>query len=285
MNINLPPDALIITDVERALQEDIGSGDITAALLPANQHVTAMILAREPIVMCGQAWASYAFKLLDPEIKVRWLVTEGVVLDHPQVLAMVAGCSRSILTAERVALNFLQTLSGTATHVQAYVKQLEGTSTKLLDTRKTLPGLRHAQKYAVRCGGGINHRMGLFDAFLIKENHIKASGSISAVIAYARRLHADRFLEIEVETLNEFEEALQAKPDRILLDNFSLSMLHEAVLMNQAQTTSQKISLEASGGVTLNTIRSIAATGVDYISVGDMTKSVRAVDLSLLLQD
>ncbi len=281
MKSMMPSDEDVLLDVQRALTEDVGSGDITAALLPVELTVRAEIISREPMVVCGQAWAQAAFLAVDSSTTVGWLVGEGAVLNGPATLCVVSGRARSVLTAERTALNFLQLLSGTATTTRSYAQQLEGTSTQLLDTRKTLPGLRRAQKYAVTCGGGINHRMGLYDAFLIKENHIKAFGSIKSVIERSRQMHPERLLEIEVETLSELRDALDARPDRVLLDNFSEAMMVEAVRMNQ----SNDVTLEASGGVSQSTIHAIAATGVDYISVGALTKSVRAIDLSLLIRD
>ena len=281
MTSMMPNDEDVLLDVQRALMEDVGSGDITAALLPVELTVRAEIISREPMVVCGQAWAQASFLAVDPSMTVAWLVGEGAVLNAPATLCVVSGRARSVLTAERTALNFLQLLSGTATMTRSYAQQLEGTSTQLLDTRKTLPGLRRAQKYAVRCGGGINHRMGLYDAFLIKENHLKAFGAIQSVIERARQMHPERLLEIEVETLSELKEALDARPDRVLLDNFSEAMMVEAVRMNHWKD----VTLEASGGVSQSTIHAMAATGVDYISVGALTKFVRAIDLSLLIRD
>ncbi len=269
-----------LVEVDYALAEDIGTGDITASLLPATAQITALIHTREPMVMCGQAWADAVFSRVDHAIRVHWEVAEGAYLAQPCVLAKINGPARGVLTAERTALNFLQTLSGTATLTRAYVELLQGSDVVLLDTRKTLPGLRSAQKYAVRCGGGSNHRFGLYDAFLIKENHIKTFGSVAQVIAHARALQADVFLEIEVQTHAELQEAIAAKPDRILLDNFSHAMLVEAVAMNRAT----RVPLEVSGGVNLTNIQAIARTGIDYISVGNLTKSVRAIDLSLLVE-
>lgn len=281
MITNRPTLIEVRAEVAHALKEDVGDGDITAALLPADLIVQAEIISREAMVVCGQAWVNEAFGLVDSHTHVTWCVDEGAILSAPATLAVISGTARSVLTAERTALNFLQTLSATATITHAYAQQLVGTSTQLLDTRKTLPGMRRAQKYAVTCGGGQNHRLGLFDAFLIKENHIKAYGSIRAVIEAARLAHPTRFLEIEVETLDELREALNANPDRVLLDNFSETMIIQAVAMN----TSKHTTLEASGGVSQETIRAMAATGVDYISVGALTKSVRAIDLSLLIKD
>lgn len=267
-------------DVRRALAEDIGSGDVSAALLPENECVWAEIIAREPFAMAGRPWAEAVFLTLDPSLNLEWLVEDGQYYAANTTLVRVTGAARSILTAERTALNFLQTLSATATTTRRYVDAVYGTGVRLLDTRKTLPGLRYAQKYAVRMGGGENHRMGLYDAFLIKENHIRAAGSIAKAMTAARASNPSLFLEVEVETLAELQEALAHKPDRILLDNFSLDMLRDAVALNQPKAS----VLEASGGVNLSTIRQIALCGVDYISVGDLTKSIQAVDLSLLIR-
>lgn len=268
-------------DVKRALMEDIGSGDVTADLLPAHLIVGAEIISRQPMKVCGKAWVDAVFNQIDTHIEVDWNVSEGQWLNTPTTLCTIHGTARAILTAERTALNFLQTLSATATQTHHYVEQLKGISTRLLDTRKTIPGLRMAQKYAVVCGGGVNHRMGLYDAFLIKENHIKACGSVAHAIALARQTHKNLLVEIEVETLDELGEALAAHPDRILLDNFSLEMLCAAVQMNQPKYC----ELEASGGVNFETIKAIAQTGVDFISVGAITKSIEAIDLSLLIRD
>ncbi len=271
----------IHSEIQRAIAEDIGSGDVTAALIPPDLKVTAQIISREPMLVAGQAWVEGVFAEIDPMISIDWMVQEGEWLDEPKTLCRINGLARSILTAERTALNFFQTLSGTATQTYHYLQQLKGYSTRLLDTRKTLPGLRLAQKYAVACAGGMNHRFGLYDAFLIKENHIKACGSIKKAIQRAKEKNAHLFIEVEVETLAELREALDAKPDRILLDNFNLKMLVTAVAMNQPFVC----ALEASGGVNLKTVASIAATGVDYISVGAITKSIQAIDLSLLIKE
>ena len=276
-----PNDNDIAMDVRRALLEDIGSGDVTSMLLPDNLTVDAVILSREPMLLCGLPWVDAVFRDIDADVQVRWLIDEGTYLSEPSILCEIHGLARSILTAERTALNFLQTLSGTATKTRRYAQLLAGSNTRLLDTRKTLPGLRLAQKYAVFCGGGVNHRFGLYDAFLIKENHIRACGSLSQAIAMARESHRSLFIEVEVETLLELEEALAAKPDRILLDNFSVAMMTEAVAMSRKQ----QVALEASGGIDSNTIAAVAATGVDYISVGQLTKSVEAIDLSLLIKE
>jgi nicotinate-nucleotide pyrophosphorylase (carboxylating) len=271
---------MIHVDVCRALEEDIGSGDVTAALLPIDLTVNAHILSREPMLVCGKAWVDAVFAEVDRTIQVQWMVQEGVWLAEPKTLCHIRGPARSILTAERTALNFMQTLSATATQTHYYLQQLEGCSTQLLDTRKTLPGLRYAQKYAVACAGGTNHRLGLYDAFLIKENHIKACGSIKDAIAHARQVRPDLWVEIEVETLDELQDALNAMPDRILLDNFTQDMLIDAVAM-----TKSRCELEASGGIDINNIARVAQTGIDYISVGAITKSIQAIDLSLLIID
>ena len=277
----MPKKTDIIADVKRALDEDIGSGDVTAALLPADLIVNATIISREPMLVCGIPWVDCVFRVVDPTVEIQWLVDEGGYHREATTLCSIRGLARSILTAERTALNFMQTLSGTATQTYLYLQQLKGYPTRLLDTRKTLPGLRLAQKYAVACAGGVNHRFGLYDAFLIKENHIKACGSIQKAILMAKKMSQTLFIEVEVETLDELREALAAKPNRILLDNFSHEMMVDAVAMNQPR----QCELEASGGVTLVTIRSVAETGVDYISVGAMTKSIQAIDLSLLIKD
>ena len=271
----------LLEDVARALKEDLGTGDVSAQLIAANQQVTAQIIAREPLLMCGQAWANAVFTVVSPAIEINWFVQEGEWLEEPTTLCQIAGPARAILTAERSVLNFLQTLSGTATRTYHYLQAMGTSDVRLLDTRKTLPGLRKAQKYAVVCAGGMNHRIGLYDAFLIKENHIKACGSIKSAISKARSLQYGILVEVEVENLYEYQQARAAKPDRILLDNFSESMLREAVDLNVPKVC----ELEASGGVTLFNIAAIATTGIDYISVGDLTKSVQAIDLSLLIQD
>ena len=276
-----PDKAIVLADVRKALFEDVGTGDVTAALLPMDLQVNAKIISREPMLVCGQSWVDSTFAEVDSEVNMQWLVKEGEWLAKPTDLCQIRGLARSILTAERTALNFLQTLSGTATQVHYYLEKLKGYRTRLLDTRKTLPGLRLAQKYAVSCAGGENHRLGLYDAYLIKENHIKACGSIKNAIEMARSRNDNLLVEVEVENLNELQQALSAKPDRILLDNFTQQMIVDAVAMNQAH----QCELEVSGGVNLETIRSIAKTGVDFISVGDMTKSVRAIDLSLLISE
>ena len=267
-------------DVRRALQEDIGCGDVTAGLLLQDQQAQAKIIAREPLLVCGQAWVNAAFHQLDADIQITWLVEEGSWQAQPCELARLIGKVRPILTGERTALNFLQTLSGTATETYHLTQLLQGYTTRLLDTRKTIPGLRRAQKYAVICGGGFNHRLGLDDAYLIKENHIKASGSVTAAIQAARAANSRLLLEIEVETLAELQEALQAKPDRIMLDNFKLRDIQQAVELAKPYAC----PLEVSGNVTAQNLRQIAETGVDFISMGGLTKSVKAIDLSLLIE-
>ena len=277
----MPEKKDIIVNVHQALVEDVGTGDVTAALLPSDLMVKAMIISREPMLVCGRPWVECVFSEIDPAIKIEWLVDEGSWQKEPTTLCYISGLARSILTAERAALNFLQTLSATATQTYYYLERLKGYPTRLLDTRKTLPGLRLAQKYAVACAGGVNHRIGLYDAFLIKENHIKACGSITNAILKARATNKNILIEVEVETLEELKEALHARPNRILLDNFDQHMLVKAVAMNQPK----QCDLEASGGVDLSTIAAIAATGVNYISVGAITKCIQAIDLSLLIKD
>lgn len=271
----------ISVDVTRALQEDIGDGDVTAALLSADLKVEAEIISREPMLICGQPWVNEVFRQVDEQIKLKWRASEASWLSSPTTLCTIYGLARNILTAERTALNFLQTLSATATQTHFYVKKLSGTPTRLLDTRKTLPGLRVAQKYAVTCGGGFNHRMGLYDAFLIKENHIKACGSVTQAVTLARQTYKNILVEVEVENMDELREAILAHPDRIMLDNFSQDMLEKAVEMNQPK----RCTLEVSGGVTLENISEIARLGIDFISVGAITKSIQAIDLSLLIRN
>nr|WP_174224103.1 carboxylating nicotinate-nucleotide diphosphorylase [Legionella beliardensis] len=273
--------AQVLIDVRRGLEEDIGSGDVSAALLAADLYAEAEIISREPMLVCGKPWVEATFHEINPNISLHWLVQEGEWLPKEAVLCLIKGLAKDILTAERCALNFFQTLSATATQTRHYVNELQGTQARLLDTRKTIPGLRYAQKYAVACGGGVNHRMGLYDAFLIKENHIKACGSITKAIKRARAMGNSLFVEVEVETIDELHEALQAKPDRILLDNFTQTMLVEAVGLNIPYCC----ELEASGGINLSNIKAVAQTGVDYISVGAITKSIQAIDLSLLINE
>jgi len=269
--------------VRRALAEDIGHGDVTVALIPEIAHGVAEIVARESLCLCGVAWVNAVFLEMDPDCTLQWFFKDSDWVEGPAVLCRITGRFRGMLTAERTALNLLQTLSGTATATYHYQQRLRAfPKVTLLDTRKTIPGLRMAQKYAVVCGGGQNHRMGLYDAYLIKENHIKACGSISAAIQTARQLHPELWIEVEVETLEELREALLVKPNRILLDNFTLDLMMQAVNIRDEYGT---VLLEVSGGVTLATIEAIAKTGVDCISVGDLTKSLKAIDLSLLIRE
>jgi len=269
------------TDIEetvrRALAEDVGGGDVSARLVPENTKTHAELITREAGVLCGQAWFDEVFRQIDPAIRGDWQARDGQTVRPGQLLCRLTGPARGLLTGERCALNFLQTLSGTASCVARYVEALRGTNAVLLDTRKTLPGLRAAQKYAVRCGGGQNHRMGLYDAVLIKENHIAAAGSIEAALRAAQSTApAGMPIEIEVENLDGLRAALAAGAQRLLLDNFDLEMLKDAVRETHGQAT-----LEASGGATLGNIRAIAETGVDFVSVGSLTKHVHALDLSL----
>jgi len=279
----LPPEppADLSSQVELALREDIGSGDVTAALVPAAQQVRGSLVTREDAVLCGRPWAQETFRRLDPRVELTWYAADGDRIAARQVIFAIAGPARAVLTGERTALNFLQLLSATATSTRRYVEAIAGTTCRILDTRKTLPGLRTAQKYAVRCGGADNHRMGLYDQVLIKENHIAAAGSITAAIETARRNAPAVTVEVEVESLGELTEALNARPDIVMLDDFSLQDLAAAVALNRAQGA--PVKLEASGSVSLETVRAIAATGVDYVSVGGLTKHVRAIDLSLRL--
>jgi nicotinate-nucleotide pyrophosphorylase (carboxylating) len=278
MNATLPPD--IADSVTRALAEDVGSGDLTASLVPASTQATATVITREPAILCGSAWVDEVCHQVDASLRVIWEAQEGDRVEPDQVLCRIQGPARSMLTAERPALNFLQTLSGTATITRRYVDAVAGTGCQILDTRKTIPGLRLAQKYAVRCAGGTNHRIGLFDGILIKENHIAAAGSIAAAVSAARAVDSRVLLEVEVETLDELHQAIAANPDRILLDNFTLEQMREAVAIARAHTA-RKITLEASGNVTLETVRKVAETGVDFISIGSLTKHVKAIDLSM----
>jgi nicotinate-nucleotide pyrophosphorylase (carboxylating) len=262
--------------VALALAEDLGSGDLTAALIPEQARATATVISREPAVLCGSAWFDEVFRQLDSTVQIQWQATDGDRIERDQLLCTLSGPARALLSGERTALNFLQTLSSTATQARRYADAIAGTQATVLDTRKTLPGLRQAQKYAVRCGGCQNHRRGLFDAVLIKENHILAAGSIAQAVTKAKRLCPGITVEVEVENLSELQEALQVSPDIIMLDNFDLRDMRQAVIF-----AAGRVKLEASGNVNLDTIRTIAATGVDYISVGGLTKDVRAIDLSM----
>lgn len=276
--------------VARALAEDLGSGDVTAALIAPGAAARAQVRVREPAVLCGAPWFDAVFRQVDPAIQVVWQAAEGAGLEAETVVCEVHGPARGILTGERTALNLLQTLSGTATTARRYAAAVEGTAARVLDTRKTLPGLRTAQKYAVRCGGATNHRQGLFDAVLIKENHIHAAGGIAAAVALARAHAGALMIEIEVESLDELREALAADADRIMLDDFSLEDLRRAVALRDASAQAavgapsgagKRPELEASGSVDLGTIRGVAETGVDFVSVGALTKHVRAIDYSM----
>ncbi len=273
------PPPTVAEDVRRALAEDVGPGDLTAALVPEALRLRGVLVAREAGVLCGCPWFEEAFRQAAPGTRIEWQVRESEAFPAGATLARLEGPARGLLTAERTALNFLQLLSGTASLTRRYVEAVAGTGAAILDTRKTVPGLRAAQKYAVRCGGGRNHRLGLHDAILIKENHVAAAGSIGAAVAAARRLAPDVPLEVEVEDLDELEAALAAGAPRILLDDFDLPTLREAV-----RRTAGRAVLEASGGITLENVRAVAETGVDLISVGALTKHVHAVDLSLRLE-
>ncbi|HMV72152.1 MAG TPA: carboxylating nicotinate-nucleotide diphosphorylase [Pseudomonadales bacterium] len=278
MNRDLLQPEVIAANVRAALAEDIGSGDITALLIPASQAAHACVITRERAVVCGRAWAEEVFRQVDPGIRLTWHCGDGDTVDPGKVLFEVRGSARALLTAERTALNFLQLLSGIATRCRRFADLVIGLPTKLLDTRKTIPGLRIAQKYAVSCGGCHNHRLGLYDAFLIKENHIAACGSIHAAVATARRQAPGRPVQVEVETITQLTEALEARADTVMLDNFNLEQMREAVLF-----TAGRVPLEASGGVSELTLRAIAETGVDYVSIGTLTKDCKAIDLSMRL--
>ena len=275
----MPVPADLPQQVARALAEDVGAGDLTAALIAADRTGRAAVITRDPAIVCGIPYVEASFAQVDPRVTLEWQIAEGDSVAPGQLLLEVAGPARALLTGERTALNFLQLLSGTATAAHAYAAVLEGTSCRLLDTRKTIPGLRSAQKYAVRVGGGHNHRMGLFDGILIKENHIVAAGSIAHAVSAAKRGPAQVPVEVEVENLSELRQAIDAGADIAMLDEFSLQAMREAVAINAASP--RPLKLEASGGITLATIRDIAETGVDFISVGSITKHVRAVDLSM----
>jgi len=270
---------LVDAQVKAALEEDIGSGDLTTLLVPQRQLVNATITARETAVICGIDWVNACFRLIDASVEIDWLVKEGDHVQPGQLLCRISGPARSLLSAERCALNFLQTLSATATETRKYVEAIAGTSAQILDTRKTIPHLRLAQKYAVTVGGGHNQRLALYDGILIKENHIAAAGSIANVMQQAFALNTGKSIQIEVETLAQLKQALEAGATSILLDNFSNELLREAVSINQ-QAGKQAI-LEASGGITLDNVRAVALTGVDRISIGSLTKNIQAVDLSM----
>ena len=270
-------DLAISQDVQRALAEDVGSGDVTAQLVE-NTLIKAQVISRQFAVICGQQWFDSVFSHLSEQVEIRWLIADGESCVANQVLCELTGPTRALLTGERAALNFLQTLSGTATRTHRYVQAVQSTNARILDTRKTIPGLRLAQKYAVTCGGGTNHRLGLYDAILIKENHIEAAGSIANAVANARKQFPTLSIEVEVENLDEYTQAIAAEVDRVLLDNFSTALLREAVNMPHGE-----VELEASGGVTLDNILGIAETAVDFISIGTLTKDLESVDLSMRL--
>ncbi|CAB1369533.1 carboxylating nicotinate-nucleotide diphosphorylase [Denitratisoma oestradiolicum] len=277
MDFSIPLAAEVERNVLAALVEDIGSGDLTALLTPNGHPARGIVISREPAVLCGRAWFDACFLHLDPTARIVWHVRDGEAISSGQTLCEIHASTRALLTAERPALNFLQLLSGTATATRRHVDAVAGTRACIVDTRKTLPGLRLAQKYAVRCGGGTNHRLGLYDGILIKENHIMAAGGVSAALEQARALgRGDVFIQIEVENLEQLAEAIDAGATMILLDNMSLQEMHQAVGL-----TAGRAKLEASGGVNLDTVRAIAETGVDRISIGSLTKDVRAIDLSL----
>ncbi len=263
-------------NIQQALQEDIGTGDITALLTPEDEQATATIISREDMILAGQPWVNSLIQTYDPQVEVIWLKNDGERVQANEAFLKLAGSARSLLTVERPALNFIQTLSAVATKVADYVQRLNGLNTKLLDTRKTLPGLRIAQKYAVAVGGGQNHRLGLFDAFLIKENHIMAAGGIAQAIAKAHDIAPGKPVEVEVETWDELNQALNAGADIVMLDNFSTQQMQDAV-----QHVAGRCKLEASGNITLENLREVASTGVDYISMGALTKDIKAVDLSM----
>lgn len=280
MTIENPlPSAFIDSQVKLALLEDVGQQDLTANLIPAESIAQAQLITRQDAVLCGRDWFNAVFSRLDDRIQIEWLASDGDTLAADAVICRIKGPARAVLTGERTAMNFLQTLSATATSARRYADAVAGLPVKVLDTRKTLPGWRVAQKYAVRCGGCFNHRFGLYDGILIKENHINAAGSIAAAVSQAQSLNAGVPIEVEVENLDELNQALDAGADIILLDNFELAALREAVDLTQ-----NKASLEASGGISLANIREIAETGVDRISVGALTKDIQAVDLSLRFQ-
>ncbi len=270
------PHSYIEESVHGALNEDVGNGDVTAKLIPEDDFSLATVITREPAILCGVDWFEEVFAQLDPQIFIEWDADDGDQLEANQQICTLSGSTRALLTGERSALNFLQTLSGTATRAAEYAKAVKGLNVKILDTRKTIPGLRLAQKYAVSCGGCFNHRVGLYDAILIKENHILAAGGINEAVQAARFNSPELMVEVEVENINELQQALDANVERIMLDNFDLDLMREAV-----QLTNNKTELEASGNVTLQTIKAIAETGVNFISSGDLTKDIKSIDLSM----
>jgi nicotinate-nucleotide pyrophosphorylase (carboxylating) len=278
--VHRPDPAYVTETVARALAEDVGGGDLTAQLIPAERMSRASVVTREDAVLCGTAWFDEVFRQLEPRTRIVWTAKDGDRVQADQLLCTLDGPSRALLTGERTALNFLQSLSGTATITRRYVDAVSATKCRILDTRKTVPGLRLAQKYAVSCGGGTNHRIGLFDALLVKENHIAAAGSIARAVEEARRVHPKVLLEVEVENLAELGQALDAGVDRVLLDNFSLHDMRKAVETTRRHANA-RTELEASGNMTLKTLPRVAETGVDFISVGSLTKNVQAIDLSM----
>ncbi len=280
MNLSLEDIRPSISEsVRHAIKEDLGAGDITASLIPEDKIASAQVITRESGVLCGQAWVEEVYRQIDPKVEIEWLAQDGDLLTANQTLFKLRGSARSLLTGERCALNFLQTLSATATVTSEYVSLVKNTQLKILDTRKTIPGLRLAQKYAVTCGGGHNHRIGLYDAFLIKENHIAACGSIALAIETANKNNPGIKVEVEVESLDEFKEALIAGADIIMLDNFDLEDIKKAVSLNK-----QQCKIEVSGGITKDSLQDIATTGADFVSIGALTKHCRALDLSFRLK-
>jgi len=271
------PQQYIQQQVQLALAEDIGSGDVTAKLIPSDQQITAQLISREQAILCGTQWVDEVFRQLNGAITIDWNADDGDQINADQMICKLQGLARPILSGERAALNFLQSLSGTATAANEYVESIKGTNCRILDTRKTIPNLRLAQKYAVSCGGAMNHRIGLYDAILIKENHITAAGSITNAVNQAKTLSPDLLLEVEVETLEQLQEAINAGAQRVLLDNMDNNTLKQA-----ATITHGRLELEASGGITLKNVREIADTGVDFISIGSITKHLRAIDLSMI---
>jgi len=274
--MTLPSSNEIKKQVQQALNEDIATGDVTAELIASDKEAHAQLICREEAILCGRDWFNHAFYLLDNTVEIHWFFEEGQRLKENDIVCKISGNARHILSSERTALNFLQTLSATASATNRYVKAVAGTNCKILDTRKTIPNLRLAQKYAVSCGGGVNHRIGLYDMVLIKENHIQAAGSITAAVTMARKNQPPLKIEVEAENLDELQQALDNKVDRVLLDNMDIKTLEKAVALTNKQT-----DLEASGNITLDTIRAVAETGVDYISTGAITKNITAVDFSL----
>ncbi len=277
--MKLPENEKIIAQVKLALEEDIATGDVTADLIPKENQSSATVICRDDAILSGIAWFNEVFKQIDAGVKIEWNFKDGDSIEANSVLCALSGNARAILSGERAALNFVQTLSATATLTNQFVEKIAGSKTKILDTRKTVPNLRDAQKYAVLCGGGKNHRIGLYDMILIKENHIMAAGSISKAVAQAKKLHPSIKVEVETENLEEFREASKAGADIIMLDNFDLDLMAKAVAENKSN--GGQIKLEASGGVNIKTVSGIAKTGVDFVSVGQITKDIYAVDLSM----